>query len=248
MAGPAPLALVPPTVFYLGSSTSWTSPPGSYKIRFRGRRHVVHMKVKKSLLPREFPVITNNDQGAMQEDYPFVPRDCYYYGYLEGVPGSLGTLDTCYGGLHGMLQVDDFTYEIKPLAASSKFEHVISLLVSEKRSSEVERCNVKAGYPNQAYEEAVLAETSRAGPVYLWWPHRKFLKLHYTVSNSLYKMRPNMTQTIESVVMLNSIVHTIYQQGLLNVYIRVLCIWTDKDMTQLLGPGRQVTEQFCSLL
>lgn len=139
----------------------------SYKIRFRGRRHVVHMKVKKSLLPREFPVITNNDQGAMQEDYPFVPRDCYYYGYLEGVPGSLGTLDTCYGGLHGMLQVDDFTYEIKPLAASSKFEHVISLLVSEKRSSEVERCNVKAGYPNQAYEEAVLAETSRAGPVYL---------------------------------------------------------------------------------
>lgn len=216
----------------------------SYKIHFRGRRHVVHMKVKKSLLPREFPVITDNDQGAMQEDYPFVPRDCYYYGYLEGVPGSLGTLDTCYGGLHGMLQVDDFTYEIKPLAASSKFEHVISLLVSEKGSLAVERCNIKEGYPSQAYEEAVLAETSRAGPVYLWWPHRKYLKLHYTVSNSLYKMRPNMTQTIESVVMLNNIVHTIFQQNLLNVYIRVLCIWANQDMTMLEGPGRVVTEDF----
>ncbi|ELK31884.1 Disintegrin and metalloproteinase domain-containing protein 29 [Myotis davidii] len=86
------------------------------------------MKVKKNLLPRHFPVITDNDQGAMQEDYPFIPRDCYYFSYLEGVPGSMGTLDTCYGGLRGMLQVDDSTYEIKPMEASSKFEHEISCL------------------------------------------------------------------------------------------------------------------------
>ncbi|EPY79717.1 hypothetical protein CB1_000898002 [Camelus ferus] len=111
----------------------------SYKIRLSGQRHVVHMRVKKNLLPRHFPVITSNDQGATQEDYPFIPRDCYYYTYLEGVPGSMGTLDTCYGGLRGMLQVDDFTYEIKPLEASSKFEHVISLLVSQKTPGEDEK-------------------------------------------------------------------------------------------------------------
>ncbi|KAJ8794584.1 hypothetical protein J1605_018879 [Eschrichtius robustus] len=108
----------------------------SYKVRFSGQRHVLHMRVKKSLLSRHFPVITDNDQGAMQEDYPFIPRDCYYFSYLEGVPGSMGTLDTCYGGLRGMLQVDDFTYEIKPLEASSKFEHVISQLVSQKTPAE----------------------------------------------------------------------------------------------------------------
>ncbi|KAI5232292.1 Disintegrin And Metalloproteinase Domain-Containing Protein 21 [Manis pentadactyla] len=101
------------------------------------------MKLKKSLLPRHFPVITNNGQGAMQEDYPFVPRDCYYYSYLEGVPGSVGTLDTCSGGLHGMLQMDNFTYEIKPLKASSKFEHVVSLLVSEERSAELGKCEIE---------------------------------------------------------------------------------------------------------
>ncbi|XP_074185275.1 disintegrin and metalloproteinase domain-containing protein 21-like [Rhinolophus sinicus] len=123
------------------------------------------MKEKKSLLPRRFPVITDNDQGALQEDYPFVPRDCYYYSYLEGVPGSRGTLDTCYGGLRGMLQVDDFTYEIKPLEASSKFEHVVSLLVSEARSAEVERCKIEGEDTSQAYGEAGLAETPRAAPV-----------------------------------------------------------------------------------
>uniref|UniRef100_A0A8C0JX55 ADAM metallopeptidase domain 20 n=1 Tax=Canis lupus dingo TaxID=286419 RepID=A0A8C0JX55_CANLU len=205
----------------------------SYKIHFRGQRHVVHMKVKKNLLPRHFPVITDNDQGAMQEDYPFVPRDCYYYSYLEGVPGSMGTLDTCNGGLRGMLQVDDFTYEIKPLEASSTFEHVVSLLVTEGRSSEAQKCKIGEQDTDQAYEEAMLAGTPRAGPVYLWQSHRKFLKIHYTISHSLYLMRPNITQAIEGVVMINSILHTIYQQSLINVYIRLLCIWNDRDHVEI---------------
>ncbi|XP_038401020.1 disintegrin and metalloproteinase domain-containing protein 21-like isoform X2 [Canis lupus baileyi] len=205
----------------------------SYKIHFRGQRHVVHMKVKKNLLPRHFPVITDNDQGAMQEDYPFVPRDCYYYSYLEGVPGSMGTLDTCNGGLRGMLQVDDFTYEIKPLEASSTFEHVVSLLVTEGRSSEAQKCKIGEQDTDQAYEEAMLAGTPRAGPVYLWQSHRKFLKIHYTISHSLYLMRPNITQAIEGVVMINSILHTIYQQSLINVYVRLLCIWNDRDHVEI---------------
>ncbi|KAM5240727.1 disintegrin and metalloproteinase domain-containing protein 20-like [Hipposideros larvatus] len=205
----------------------------SYKIQLRGRRYVVHMKVKKSLLPRHFPVITDNDQGAVQEDYPFVPRDCYYYSYLEGVPGSRGTLDTCYGGLRGMLQVDDFTYEIKPLEASSKFEHVVSLLVSEERSAGGGSCKVEGEGTDQAYGEAGLAVAPRAGPVYLWWPHQKYLKVHYTVSNSLYKIRPNTTEVIERIVMLNSIVHTIYHHNRLEVHIRVLCIWEKRDMMDI---------------
>ncbi|XP_034848908.1 disintegrin and metalloproteinase domain-containing protein 20-like [Mirounga leonina] len=191
------------------------------------------MRIKKNLLPRHFPVITDNDQGAMEEDYPFVPRDCYYYGYLEGVPGSMGTLDTCYGGLRGMLQLDDFTYEIKPLESSSKFEHVVSLLVSERRSSEAERCKIEEQDTNQEYEEAILAGTPRAAPVYLWWPHKKYFKIHYTVSNSLFALNTNLTRIIENVVILNNILHTIYKPALLDVYIRVLCIWNGSDKMNL---------------
>ncbi|XP_007940547.1 disintegrin and metalloproteinase domain-containing protein 20-like [Orycteropus afer afer] len=206
-------------------------------MRFQGRRHIVHMKVKKNLLPRDFPVITNNDQGAMQEDYPFVPRDCYYFSYLEGVPGSMATLDTCHGGLRGMLQVDDFTYEIKPLEASSKFEHVISLLVLEEKSTEVEKCVIEEENENLAFEEEKLTETSRAGPVYLWVGHRKQLKLHYTVSNSLYRQNTNMTHIVENVVLINNIMDSIYGFIHLNVFIRVLCIWNDSDKVALSGGG-----------
>ncbi|KAM5337274.1 disintegrin and metalloproteinase domain-containing protein 20-like [Glossophaga mutica] len=206
----------------------------SYKIHFRGHRHVVHMKVKKHLLPRNFPVITDNDQGAMQEDYPFVPRNCYYYSYLEGVPGSMGTLDTCYGGLRGMLQVDDFTYEIKPLDASTKFEHVLSLLVSEGQSSETGRCEIQGEDANLAYEEAILAETSRAGPIYLWWPHRKRMKLHYTVSYTLFQLNNNQTRIIENVVIINNILHSIFQQSHFDVMIRMMCIWSRRDEVELM--------------
>ncbi|KAM6202645.1 disintegrin and metalloproteinase domain-containing protein 20-like [Rhynchocyon petersi] len=217
----------------------------SYSMRFQGRRYIVHMKVKKSLLPRHFPVITNNDQGAMQEDYPFVPRDCYYLSYLEGVPGSRATLDTCYGGLHGMLQVDDLTYEIKPLETSSKFEHVVSLLVSEENLKEVERCTVEKEDTNQALEEEQLGESPRAGASYMWVPHMKKLKLHYTVSNSLYLQNPNMTNIIENIVIMNNILDSIYQFVHLNVFIRVLCIWNTKDVVRLgEGSAYHIIEDF----
>uniref|UniRef100_G3TVC4 ADAM metallopeptidase domain 20 n=1 Tax=Loxodonta africana TaxID=9785 RepID=G3TVC4_LOXAF len=205
----------------------------SYSMRFQGRRHVVHMKVKKTLLPRHFPVVTNNDQGAMQEDYPFVPRDCYYFSYLEGIPGSMATLDTCNGGLRGMLQVDDFTYEIKPLEASSKFEHVVSLLVSDEKSSGIERCTNEGEDTNEAFEEEKLTETPRAGPVYLWVGHRKQLKLHYTISNSLTSQNNNVSRIIENVVIINNIIDSIYGIVHLNACVRLLCIWDGADSVNL---------------
>ncbi|XP_073923062.1 disintegrin and metalloproteinase domain-containing protein 20-like [Castor canadensis] len=201
----------------------------SYTMRFRGQRHVIHMKRKKNFLPRHFPVITDNDQGAMEENYPFVPQDCYYYSYLEGVPGSMATLDTCYGGLRGMLQVDDFSYEIKPLKASSKFEHVLSLLVSE----ETEKCSVEDEETNQLLEEIQLAESPRAGTVYLWRRHMKHVKLHFTTSISLTHQDRNRTRIVERIVIMTSILHSIFRPVNYNIFLRVIFIWEVKDMVNL---------------
>lgn len=95
-----------------------------------------------------------------------------------------------------MLQLDDFTYEIKPLEASSKFEHLISQLVTQKTAAEDEKCEAEEKDTNQEYEEAMISEMPRAGTVYLWWPHRKALKVHYTVSNSLVVQKSNETRVI----------------------------------------------------
>ncbi|EDL02712.1 a disintegrin and metalloprotease domain 4b precursor [Mus musculus] len=204
----------------------------TYSMRFRGQRHVVHMKLKKNMIPQNFPVYTSNDQGAQQKDYPFVPRDCYFYSYLEGVPGSQATLDTCTGGLKGMIQVDDFTYEIKPLASSSKFEHVISLLVVDERSRESKKCRndeIMAKVGNLP-EETKLAGSPRAAPVYLWRYHSKNVGIQYTVTHELYtQIGSNSTASIELILIMTSISHSIYKTSGMFVFARAACIWNDKD-------------------
>ena len=75
--------------------------------------------------------MTQDDQGALQMDYPFVPSDYCYLGYLEKIPLSMVTLDTCYGGLKGIMKLDDLTYKIKPLKDSERFEHVVSQIVAD---------------------------------------------------------------------------------------------------------------------
>ena len=66
----------------------------SYSLSFGGQRHVIHMRRKKLFWPRHLVMMTQDDQGALQVDYPFVPLDCYYLGYLEEDPLSMVTMDT----------------------------------------------------------------------------------------------------------------------------------------------------------
>lgn len=86
---------------------------------------------QENLWPGHLLVMTQDDQGALQMDYPFIPSDCYYLGYLEEIPFSRVTVDTCYGGLRGFIKLDDLTYEINPMKESQRFEHVVSQIVAD---------------------------------------------------------------------------------------------------------------------
>ncbi|XP_047651688.1 disintegrin and metalloproteinase domain-containing protein 21-like isoform X2 [Phacochoerus africanus] len=103
----------------------------SYSLHFGGQRHIIHMRPKKIFWPGHLLVMTQDDQGALQMDYPFIPSDCYHLGYLEEIPFSRVTVDTCYGGLRGFMKLDDLTYEINPMRESQRFEHVVSQIVAD---------------------------------------------------------------------------------------------------------------------
>ncbi|XP_051008812.1 disintegrin and metalloproteinase domain-containing protein 21-like [Acomys russatus] len=103
----------------------------SYSLRFRGQRHVIHLRRKTLFWPRHLLLTTQDDQAALQMDYPYFPGDCYYIGYLEGIPQSMVTVDTCNGGLAGVMHLDDIAYEINPLADSHRFEHLLSEIVAD---------------------------------------------------------------------------------------------------------------------
>ncbi|CAH6854340.1 disintegrin and metalloproteinase domain-containing protein 21 [Phodopus roborovskii] len=108
----------------------------SYSLRFRGQRHIIHLRRKTLIWPRHLLLTTQDDQGALQMDYPFFPVDCYYIGFLEDIPHSTVTMDTCSGGMNGVMMLDDLAYEIKPLSDSHTFEHVISQVVADSDAVE----------------------------------------------------------------------------------------------------------------
>ncbi|XP_075413358.1 disintegrin and metalloproteinase domain-containing protein 29 [Tenrec ecaudatus] len=120
----SPEVVIPLKVAVSGSSMK-ASDWFSYHLNFGGQRYIMHMKIKKLLVSRHLPVFTYTDQGALLEDHPFVQKDCYYHGYVEGKSESLVVLSNCLGGFHGMIQINDFTYEIKPKRLSATFEHLI---------------------------------------------------------------------------------------------------------------------------
>ncbi|XP_064344702.1 disintegrin and metalloproteinase domain-containing protein 20-like [Camelus dromedarius] len=103
----------------------------SYSLYFGGQRHVMHTKSKNIFWPGQLLLLTQDEQGALQMDFPFIPSDCYHLGYVEGIPFSVVTVDTCYGGLEGIMKLDDLAYEIKPLRYSKTFEHVVSQIVAD---------------------------------------------------------------------------------------------------------------------
>ena len=51
-------------------------------------------------------MLTQDAQGALQMDYPFMPPECYYLGYLEEIPFSMVTIDTGYGSLEDIMKLD----------------------------------------------------------------------------------------------------------------------------------------------
>uniref|UniRef100_A0A8B9T3V8 ADA32 protein n=1 Tax=Anas platyrhynchos TaxID=8839 RepID=A0A8B9T3V8_ANAPL len=64
----------------------------------------------------------------------YVLGNCFYRGYIEGVPGSAVTLSTC-SGLRGLLQFENASYGIEPLVNSPAFEHFIYHMSNESHDN-----------------------------------------------------------------------------------------------------------------
>uniref|UniRef100_A0A8D2FR06 Peptidase M12B propeptide domain-containing protein n=1 Tax=Theropithecus gelada TaxID=9565 RepID=A0A8D2FR06_THEGE len=191
-AGPSqhftsPEVVIPLKVISRGRSAK---APGwlSYSLRLGGKRHVVHMKVKKLLVSRHLPVFTYTDERALLEDQPFIPDDCYYHGYVEGVPESLAVFSACFGGFRGVLQINGLTHEIEPIRHSATFEHLVYKINSNETQFPAMRCGLtekEVARQQLGFEEAENSalEPKSAGD---WWTHAWFLELVVVVNHDFF--------------------------------------------------------------
>uniref|UniRef100_A0A8C6RN52 Uncharacterized protein n=1 Tax=Nannospalax galili TaxID=1026970 RepID=A0A8C6RN52_NANGA len=180
----------------------------SYSLRFRGQRHVIHLQRKTLLWPRQLLLMTQDDQGVLQMDYPFIPSDCYYLGHLEGIPQSMVTVDTCFGGLKGIMKLDDLAFEIKPLKNSPRFEHLVSQIVTD----------VNAVKTTQTLGRKEMSSKDYAS-------HAGAMKSQVQAVLEVYKMSNNLTACTRYMLEIFSLVDTFWQSLHVQFYIFILTIY-----------------------
>uniref|UniRef100_G5E6C5 ADAM metallopeptidase domain 20 n=1 Tax=Bos taurus TaxID=9913 RepID=G5E6C5_BOVIN len=218
----------------------------SYKLHFGGQRHVVHIKVKKNFLSKNFPVFTYADKGVLLQDQPFVQDDCYYSGYVEGDPESLVSLSNCFGGFQGMLQTNDIVYEIEPKRFSTAFEHLIYKLDNKDTNFSYFRCGLTdekiAGQLKiQESINSTLMQSAYTG----WWTHHYFLEVAVVIDYSRYLHHKSNASLVEKEVflVLNGINGLMKALGL-EVFFKGMEIWTEKTLITIGKIGKSL-DNFC---
>ncbi|XP_023581885.1 disintegrin and metalloproteinase domain-containing protein 20 [Trichechus manatus latirostris] len=217
----------------------------SYSLRLGGQRHIVHMRVKKFLVSKHLPVFTYTDQRALREDQPFVPDNCYYHGYVEGVFESLVALSTCFGGFRGVLQINGLTYEIEPRRHSATFEHLVYKIDSNETQFSPMRCGLtEEEIARQLELQKTYNSTLKQSSYHGWWTHRHFLELVVVVDYNrfLHSLR-NTSVVQQEVFIVVHIVDSLYGPFDVDVILIGIEIWNEGNPS-LSNDIDQVAEEF----
>ncbi|XP_053241807.1 disintegrin and metalloproteinase domain-containing protein 20-like [Podarcis raffonei] len=203
----------------------------SYLLQIEGKSQVVHLRQKKGIVPKHFPIFTYNE-GNLQVDYPFIRDDCFYSGFIQGNPNSSATITTCSGGLKGVFQLENKTFEIHPAQASATFQHVVYQLSVDEDVTRM-RCGLTE--KEQSHQEAMIREAERvvvqSAPAGRWWPHIRYAKVAIVVSHEQYaKFNNNQTDTALTIFYVIHTANEFYEPLGLQISLVGLEIWSEKDL------------------
>ncbi|NP_001159388.1 cellular disintegrin ADAM 6d precursor [Oryctolagus cuniculus] len=200
----------------------------SISLHFGGQRHVICMRSKKLIWARHLMMMTQDDQGALQMDYPYIPTDCYYLGHLEDIPLSTVTIDTCYGGLEGIMKLDDLAYEIKPLKDSNTFEHVVSQIVADRNATgPMYRLEHEDDFDPFFSEvnSSVAPKLSSFNHMY----HMAQLKGQIQIAHEMYTVLNNISKCIQFSINMFSIIDSFLRGIGFRHYIALLNIYNQQE-------------------
>ncbi|KAJ7344759.1 hypothetical protein JRQ81_000709 [Phrynocephalus forsythii] len=206
----------------------------TYLLEVEGKGHVVHLKQKRGFVPKSFSVFTYGEEGELQVDFPFLGEDCFYRGFVQGQPSSsLVALSTCSGGLRGLLQVDGKVYEIHPLQASHRFQHVVSLLEVEKEGPARMRCGLTQERP-RSQEDTTPGATNVPSEHFMgraWPTPTKYVKVAVVMEHERYaQFGRNETLAARQVLDAIHIADSLFEPLGIRVALVGLEIWSQKNL------------------
>ncbi|XP_068937505.1 disintegrin and metalloproteinase domain-containing protein 1b-like [Petaurus breviceps papuanus] len=216
----------------------------SYALLMKEKRQIIHLKLKKRLFVKNFPVYTYS-KSVPSLDMPFIPDNCHYDGYIEGELGSIVSVSTC-SGLRGIMTIQKTVYGIEPIETSRQFEHILyrmdGPLHSSCRMAAEEDQRFRSSVQKQRKEEKETLETEALNYM---WSHTKYVEMFVVVDNRRFQMwNSNVTRTVQVVVDALAHVNT-YSQGIhVKVVLVGLEIWTERDQVRIAGDLREVLHNF----
>ncbi|XP_066467832.1 disintegrin and metalloproteinase domain-containing protein 21-like [Tiliqua scincoides] len=221
----------------------------NYWLQIGGKGHLVHLKQKKGIIPKQFPVFTYSKEGNFQVDYPFIRDDCYYHGFVQDKTFSLAALSTCSGGLRGILRFDNMTYEIQPIQPSATFQHIVYRL-EEKEDAVTMRCGLTE--EERRHQEAMIHSRkntaskthSRAG----WWPHIRYVKnavvLNRREHERYVQFGRNDTLVAMRVIEIIHLSNSFYKPLAVELSLVGLEIWSEKNLIHIRDKINEILSDF----
>ncbi|CAI5773297.1 and metalloproteinase domain-containing 20-like [Podarcis lilfordi] len=205
----------------------------SYLLQIEGKGQVVRLRRKRGTIPRDFPIFTYNKEGDLLSDYHYYIRDdCFYSGFIQDKPLSSVTLSTCSGGLRGLLQLNNETYQIEPVQPSATFQHVVYRLEIEEGAMHM-RCGLTE--EEQRRQEAMIQDAEhvavKSAPAGLWWPHKRHAEVAFVVEHERYvKFNKNETDIAMKLLEAIHVINSFFEPLFLDVSVAGLEIWTEKNL------------------
>uniref|UniRef100_A0A8B9YRJ0 Disintegrin and metalloproteinase domain-containing protein 1a-like n=1 Tax=Bos mutus grunniens TaxID=30521 RepID=A0A8B9YRJ0_BOSMU len=202
----------------------------SYVLFMQGQRQLIHLTLKTDYFVDNFPVFSYHD-GILGQEMPLISRDCHYEGYIEGVPGSFVSVNTC-SGLRGLLIKEGKSYGLEPVHSSKRFEHLLYAMAHEARVS----CGVTS-------KDSQVASTSRrpeSGKPHSWqvpsdlWSHTKYVEMFVVVNNQRFQMwGSDVNQTVQRVMDIIALANSFTRGINTEVVLAGMEIWTEGDLTEV---------------
>lgn len=215
----------------------------AYVILMQGQKQLIHLKVKRDYFVTNFLVFSYHN-GIVRQEAPFISHDCHYEGYIEGVPGSFVSVNTC-SGLRGILIKEAKSYGIQPINSSKRFEHVLYAMAHEAPVS----CSV-AAKDSQVASSSRHHESGKPGsPQALssLWSHTKYVEMVVVVNNQRFQMwGSNVSETVQRVVDIIALANSFTRGINTEVVLAGMEIWTEGDLVEVPGDLQVTLRNFNS--
>uniref|UniRef100_A0A8C9K7A6 Disintegrin and metalloproteinase domain-containing protein 1a-like n=1 Tax=Panthera tigris altaica TaxID=74533 RepID=A0A8C9K7A6_PANTA len=202
----------------------------SYMLLMQGQKWMIHLKAKRDFFVKNFPVFSYHS-GVLGQETPFISHDCHYEGYIEGVPGSFVSLNTC-SGLRGILIKEGKPYGLKPKDASKRSEHVLYTMAHQARVS----CGVTSKgsqvAPASRQQGSRKPHSPQAPPSF--WSHTKYVEMFVVVNNQRFQMwGSDVSETVQRVMDITALANSFTRGINTEVVLAGMEIWTEGDLIEV---------------